>query len=310
MEKPDRLDHWVDQRMGASGPASEWPDLAAGWRRLDQRIARRPRRLWLWAGATAAVCAAVFALPGPRVVAQRLWDQVVLGRIQVLMMDYQGQGAAAAFFSQELQPRPEARPVASLAEAIDLAGFSPNLPGLDVFPGSPTYSVTDVASAKLRLRVPALRHLVAQAGGSPSEVPDSWDGVVLEARLGPVIIADYEGVLLLQSLPFQLIKPADFDLELFYRIAFQALGMTEQDARALSIDLAISPSLLMFMPMEERELLREFKTKSGTGMMIEEVYGPGKIAALWSGSDRLYALFPATGEVTREFIVEVANGVD
>jgi hypothetical protein len=125
-----------------------------------------------------------------------------------------------------------------------------------------------------------------------------------------VIIADYEGVLLLQSLPFQLIKPADFDLELFYRIAFQALGMTEQDARALSIDLAISPSLLMFMPMEERELLREFKTKSGTGMMIEEVYGPGKIAALWSGSDRLYALFPATGEVTREFIVEVANGVD
>ena len=44
--------------------------------------------------------------------------------------------------------------------------------------------------------------------------------------------------------------------------------------------------------------------------MIEEVYGPGKIAALWSGSDCIYALFPATGEVSREFIISVANSLE
>lgn len=60
----------------------------------------------------------------------------------------------------------------------------------------------------------------------------------------------------------------------------------------------------------EAEVRHEFRTKTGTGFMVEEVYGPGKIAALWSGSDRVYALFPPTGEVSREFIVTVANALD
>jgi hypothetical protein len=165
-------------------------------------------------------------------------------------------------------------------------------------------------SARLQLRTPAIRYLLAQAGGSSSEVPDAWNGVVLEARVGPIVVADYNGVLLLQSLPFRLIKPVDFDLELFYRIAFQSIGMNEDDARALSADAAISPALLMVMPKEERDLVHEFRTKSGTGMMIEEVYGPGKIAALWSGADRLYALFPASGEISREFVIKVANALE
>ena len=55
---------------------------------------------------------------------------------------------------------------------------------------------------------------------------------------------------------------------------------------------------------------KQVKTKSGTGVMIEEVYGPGKIAAIWSGSDRVYALFPSEGEVTKEFVVKVADALD
>ena len=34
------------------------------------------------------------------------------------------------------------------------------------------------------------------------------------------------------------------------------------------------------------------------------------IMSLWSGSDRLYALFPQEGEVTREFVIAVANALD
>ena len=310
METHEQLEAWVDRRMAAAGPPTEWPDAATSWRRLDQRVTGRPHRLTLWAVASAVALVAVLALPQARAVAQRLWDQVVLGRIQVLMIDYEGHGAAAAFLSPVMQIRPEAHPVSSLDDATQRAGFSPLLPEPGVFATFPKYSVTDVASAKLQLRRAAIRYLVARAGGSASEVPDSWNGVDLEVRLGPVIIADYDGVLLLQSRPFELVTPADFDLERFYRLAFQALGMSESDARALGADLAISPALLTFMPREESDLVREFKTKTGIGLMIEEVYGPGKIAAVWSGSDRIYALFPATGEVSREFVVTVANALD
>jgi hypothetical protein len=310
MEKHERLEEWIDRRMAAAALPIEWPNMAAGRRRLDQRVASRPRRIMRWTAAAAAVLVAVLALPAPRAAAQRLWDQVVLGRIQVMMTDYEGHGAAASFLSPVMQIRPDPHPVASLDDATRLAGFSPRFPGPDVFASLPSYSVTDVASARLQLRKPAIRYLVAQAGVSASEVPDSWDGVDLEVRIGPIIIADYNGILLLQSRPFELIKPADFDLERFYRLAFRALGMSESDAWGLGADFAISPALLTFMPREESDLLHEFRTKTGTGFMVEEVYGPGKIAALWSGSDRVYALFPATGEVSREFIITVANALD
>jgi hypothetical protein len=306
MATHDQLEQWVNERTAAGLP-TEWPDAEAGWRRLDQRTASRRPRLLLWAAATAAVCAGIVAAPASRAVAQRFWDQVVLGRIQVLVADYDEHGAAASFFSPEMQQRPEVRPATSLEDASRAAGFSPRLPRRDVFAVAPTYSVTDVASATLRVRTPAIRYLLARAGASTSEVPDSWNGVVLEVRAGPLVIADYNGTLLLQSLPFQLIKPVDFDLELFYRVAFRSLGMSERDAGVLSADVGISPALLTFMPKEDRSLLQEFKTRSGTGMMIADVYGPGKVAALWSGSDRLYALF---GAVNKEFVISVADALD
>jgi hypothetical protein len=43
---------------------------------------------------------------------------------------------------------------------------------------------------------------------------------------------------------------------------------------------------------------------------IDEVYGPGKIVAVWSGPDRVYALFPDTRAVSREFVITVANAVE
>ena len=311
MEKPDRLEEWVSQRMVASSPATGWPDAAAARTRLDRRLAVRPRRLWLWAGATAAACLGVlFAVPGSRAVARQLWDQVVLGRIQVLVADFDGEGSAAGLFAPDIRQRPETTPVSSMQRAVDLAGFTPHLPGPGVFAVPPTYSVASVTVATLTLRAPAIRHLFARAGGSASEVPDSWDGVVLEARAGPMIIADYDGVLLVQSRPFELVKPADFDLELFYRIAFRLLGMSDAEARAYGADLGISPALLMVMPREDRELLREFVAKSGRGVMIDEVYGHGKIVGVWSGRDRIYAQYPDTKEVTREFGMQVANAVD
>jgi hypothetical protein len=58
--------------------------------------------------------------------------------------------------------------------------------------------------------------------------------------------------------------------------------MTESQARGLGADLSISPALLTFMPREESDLLTAFKTNTGTGVMIEEVFGPPRC-----GPDRI-----------------------
>jgi len=306
MDTHDHVEQWVNQRMAAPAIAADWPDRATAWKRLDQRIARRPRRVWQWAGATAALCALVLALPAPRAIAQRLWDQFVLGRIQVLVTDYASNGAAVGFASLEMQLRTDPRPVASLDEATRAAGFAPRLPSI-IFADAPSYSVTGAGFATVKLRTPAIRYLLAEAGGSASDVPDDWNGATLDVRLGPVVIADYGGILLLQSRPFRLTTPAGFDLALFYRIAFRSMGISEQEAGALSRDMGVSPALLMSMPKEDRNLLREFNTPRGTGMMIAEVYGKGTITALWSGSDRLYALY---GKIDEDLVTRVANSLD
>jgi len=305
MERHEHVEAWVNHQMNVAAVSSEWPDAAMGWSRVGDRIARRPIRLWQWAGAAAALCVAVLALPAPRALAQRLWDQVVLGRIQVLITDYETHGAAVDLFSPEAHEF-QLSVVASLEEATRAAGFSPRLPAI-IFPASPQYHVLDAIPATLKLRTPAMRYLLTQAGGSASDVPDSWNGVTLDLRLGPIVMADYEGTLLLQSRPARLTTPANFDLALFYRIAFQSMGMSEHDAWALSSDMGFSPALLMFMPKEDRNLLRQFNTPRGTGMMIAEVFGKGTIAALWSGSDRLYALY---GKIDEDLVTRVANSLD
>lgn len=273
-------------------------------------MAREAVPLFVWAGATVTLCAAILTLPAPRVAAQRLLDQFVVGRVQVLLMDEEVGGAAAGVFTPEIYQRPDTASVPSQDEATRVAGFTPRLPQPDVFKTSPTYSVAGITAARVRLRTPAMRYLVNQAGGAASEVPDAWNGAVLEVRIGPVIIADYDGILLLQTQPFELITPAGFDLERFYRVAFRAFGMSEHEAWALGANLSVSPALLMVMPEEDRALVHEFPTRSGTGVMLDEVYGPGKTVAIWSGSDRVYALFPATGEVTRDFVRTVASALD
>jgi hypothetical protein len=310
METHDRLEGWVNQRIAGSQIPPGWPDEDSARRRLEQHIAaRRSHRIVLWVGATAALCAALFVLPQPRAIAQRLWDRVFFGRVQVLIT-VADQGADPGLFSPDLAHAPEARPVATAVDASRAAGFVPRLPGLDLFATAPRYSVTDATSATLRLRTAAIRDLVVRAGGFAADVPDSWNDAVLEVRIGPVMIADYEGILLLQSLPFQLMTPPNFDLEAFYRIAFRSFGMSEQQARTLSADLSLSPAFLTFMPKEDERFVHEFTTRRGTGILMDGVYGDGKRLAVWSTPDRFFALFGTTAALSSTFVMEVANVLD
>ena len=151
METHDHLEGWVRQWTAASQPAAGWPDEAMGRGRLARRIARR-RLSGFIVAASAAAAAVVLVVPGTRVAAQRLWDRVVVGRIQVLTADREATG----FFAPEVYKRAETKPVASVDEAGGAAGFSPRLPGPGIFAASPTFSVADVTAARVELRTPGL----------------------------------------------------------------------------------------------------------------------------------------------------------
>src|SRR5262245_16812619 len=109
METHDRLEEWANARLADSDLPSGWPDEDGARKRLEQRIAgRRPHRIVLWMTAAAAVCAALLIVPQSRAVAQRLWDQVFLGRLQVLITSFD-EGADVGLFSPDVQHTPEPR---------------------------------------------------------------------------------------------------------------------------------------------------------------------------------------------------------
>jgi peroxiredoxin len=76
------VNHWVDERLAALSPESEWqPNVARGLARLRERRGSGSGRgrSWSWVAAVtmasiAAVCFCLIALPAPRALAQRCLD--------------------------------------------------------------------------------------------------------------------------------------------------------------------------------------------------------------------------------------------
>ncbi|MGD1097297.1 MAG: TlpA disulfide reductase family protein [Bryobacteraceae bacterium] len=81
MDKHDEtnVDNWVDDRLAALSPDSNWQPNETRARAQLRELAGRPgnasgRRKWTWAAAsTIAAGLCVLAFPAPRAVAQRLW---------------------------------------------------------------------------------------------------------------------------------------------------------------------------------------------------------------------------------------------
>jgi hypothetical protein len=150
---------WVDERLEALAPGGFAPDVAAARARLRDRESRsrpRPRVLWV---AAVATCLLVVLLPWPRAAAQRLWDRLVLGHVEVISVQRPDVPPhVMAFFQMEEQEPMVFEPVASLAEAQQIAGFRAALPAEGVLAGACSTSGTcDVAGSFAVSRRPCVR---------------------------------------------------------------------------------------------------------------------------------------------------------
>src|SRR5262252_4881869 len=136
-------DGWLDERLRSLDTPPVEPNYQAARGRLGDRdaSARRVRRRWTTAAAIAAAILLLAALPWPRAAAQRLWDRLTLGRVEVVRVAQENlpQPVNPFDWKEDNDERVEVR---DAAEAERVAGFRPLLPPADVISETPKLTVS------------------------------------------------------------------------------------------------------------------------------------------------------------------------
>jgi hypothetical protein len=314
MEKSEdnSVSAWVDARMETLAPPQGWiPDRERGLQRLrdGQRREAPQRRSWIWASAAAAaVCLVALALPAPRALAQRLWERLFIGRIEVVRFELDEE--AGKVLRAEIVNAPgQPSLVRDAGEASRLAGFLPRLPAAGVLRDSPRLSVIGPITAQLRISNQELEAALRRAGAAEIEVPRNWEGARFAVRVSPMVIADYPDVSVLQSVPIALDLPSGFELSRFLEVAFRILRVEPREARYLSEKFAANPAWFLGIPQDENVEIREVRIGSGQGMLMEDFDQTGaseRVAVVWNVPDRIYAV---SGKVSHELALAVANSI-
>jgi hypothetical protein len=263
----------------------------------------------MWATAAACVaCVAVLVLPAPRAFAQRLWDRLFLGRVEVVRINFDD--LPAELLRWEIvgwSGKPTI--VADASAASRTAGFEPRLPRPGILRDEPKLFLTGSTTARIRLSVRDLEAGLRSAGASEVDVPPSWEGATLAVRISPILIAEYPEISLTQSLPIAVDIPAGFEMVRFLQTLFRIAGMEPRVAAHLSEKFAVNPTWFLGIPQDEAVEVREVQLASGPGMLIEDFDDAGqteRIALVWNAPDRIYAV---SGKISRELAVSIANSI-
>jgi hypothetical protein len=299
---------WVDERLDTLKTAdASQPDIVRARERLRERqdtpVSRRYRA---WVLAAAAGCVVLIALPWPRAVAQHLWDRLLLGRVAVVQVESEGlSDEIAAVFIMEPGPFDQ-EPVADVATAERIAGFRPALPPTGILNGTPALSVVKrTVMATRPLKTGDMKSALSRAGVTDLEVPKEWEGLTLTAEAGPVVVADYDGVQIMQSAPFRVDTPAGFQFGRFMEMAFRVFGRSADESRTLGAKFEANPALVVHFP--ERDPVRDVALRSGTGIIVGDLAGDDLICFFWNTSDRIFIV--SATNVSEETLVALADSI-
>jgi hypothetical protein len=272
--EPMNVGKWVDDRMAELAPPEGVK--ANSYRALTllmgrDRAIRIRRTTWARAGAVASLICLVLALPAARAIAQRLWDSWILKRIEIVKLDLHASPLNPEWSLQVLPGGSvgEPRSVGGIEETGRLAGFDPRLPPPNLINGVPKITVMGGGSVSARLSVSDITAALARAGAPDVNVPKEWEGVVLGARVGSLVFAEYRDITLVQGQPVALVAPAGFPVPQFLEIIFQTLGAKSDEARHLGQRFATNPAWFFGIPIKERVGIREVSISAGTGIIIE-----------------------------------------
>jgi hypothetical protein len=317
MDNPDNshLSQWVQGRAALLAPPADWePDPRVARARLEARLRRRSalERYWL-VGAVAALllCAVLLVNPRTRALAQQLWQWIIVGRIEVVRVNFDSLPEDARSLQGQLvnQPGPP-QVVHDTEEAAQRAGFAPRLPRPGILSGTPRLSVLDSMSFGTLLRAADLQLALQKAGVSDEAIPREWDGAQLTLQIGATVMAEWHDVALIQGLPPVLSTPPGFDLGAFATAVLRAVGMNRETARRFGHRMITAPALLLGIGTEDEVAIREVGLDTGPATLIEDFGDNGRlerVTVLWSVPDRVYVL---SGAFSADLATAVANSID
>lgn len=298
---------WLDDQLDTLTPADDYePDTTRARARLHDRQSVRPHRRGMWMALAIAGCLALLALPVPRALAQEFWNRLILGRVEVVQIDRKDLSEEiTAIFVMEPQPF-EPEPVQTIAEAERIAGFRPSLPPIGMLKGAPALSVVKkVVLSTKPLKTRDIVRALAQAGASNLEVPEAWDGLTLSAEAGPVVIAAYDEIEIMQSAAFTMNTPPGFEFGRFMEMAFRVFGRRPEEAKALGARFEANPALLVHFP--ERAPVRDIALRAGNGIIVGDLSGDDVVCFFWNTSNRIFIV--SATHVTEQTLVALADSI-
>ena len=149
-----------------------------------------------------------------------------------------------------------------------------------------------------------------RAGVSDAVVREEWDGAQLAVHIGSTVMAEWNGVTLMQLLPAVLSTPPGFDLGAFATSVLRAVGMNGETAQRFGRKLAAAPALLLGIAAQDAVTIREVNLHTGPATLIDEIGENGqveRVAVLWNVPDRVYIL---SGAISAELATTVADSIN
>lgn len=313
--KQQELSEWVQKQTALLDPLVEWqPDtraaLARQHARMEAGTGRTSWRAWLfWAAATTLACALVFLLPEARAWAQQLWQFLTVGRVAVIRVNPWPAGVPSPQIKLRGLPIPPLA-VSNLDEARWRVGYAPRLPNPGVLTGSPQLFTTGAWSLDTVVKNADLELALEKAGVRDLSVPAQWDGAKLALHTSPIVIAEWPGVILAQSLPLTITAPPGFDFPAFSATVLRILGVGADQAKQLAERMATTPVWLVPIDSEmaQGKTIREINVRSGPATLIQDTDKNGaRVTITWSVADRVYVL---SGSLNESVAIAAANAVE
>ena len=291
-------DRWVDERLASLEP--HWKsDLTRGLAMLEGKLKPQPRRrAWTWvlASTAAGLVLGTALLPAPRAIAQRLWDRIVLNRVDVVRVDL-----SDLPLKMHVTTNGYEKGVKDLNDAEQRAGFRPHVPAGAVFIADSPISIIQQMTLEQTISVHDLQSALTKVGAGEVQVPTEWEGLTLRTDLGPIVGFDYEGAQILQCRPIEVAVPPGFDLERFADVAFRSVGISRWEARAMAQKFVAHPSWFLDIPPDEVVNIQEVSLRNGPALVIEDFDDKGaseRVTVIRSSRDRVFSVSSKTRKVS------------
>ncbi len=282
-------DPFVEQRLAALTPA--WtPNATPARARLDAALDSRrvPFRL-VAAGIAAAALAIVALTPQARALAQSVWTQWRMTRVEV--MSTPARWPLARRMSMRWT-----RTFASQADVERVIGLALHLPSVEAAGPPGEFLVIDSGAVEEVIDVPALETALGRVGAGDVTVPREWDGAVIRASVRNLVSVRYpDGSTVVQSTAIPTLEvPAGVPLEKLATIVFRAAGLSADAARTAGAAYAANPAWLVQLGTDGRERVERVSLRSGDAWVISRLSENSLV--LRTDAEHLYVVWSPTRE--------------